>query len=407
MKQTHTNAMKSSAFRLAAAVLAATAGQAMAQDAAPKPITVTPMSQPPVMQPAAPATPPPAMEAWKGEWTSPDFEKVASRLIGTWKSTAPISGGAGAEAFDVTMSVAPVRIEGLANAMYCEVARVDNVRAPFRQTILALTTVRGKTRLQTFEFRTPEGINRSIFNIWAANETFNSITSKDLVATLAMDFAESGDTMTARTPHAYPTATGGAVEMTSELVLTPNGIRTSDRGFGADGAQVWGPADGVSYEFARWEAPIKVRRLQGGLTSLEYNGPLAGPQAQAGEQITAHYTGYLRNGTIFDSSFTRNTPFTYRKGQPLIEGWNIAMEDMQKGTVRRLFIPPELGFGASGNRNRTVPPNSWLTFDIEILDIAPPPPPPAPPAATPASPTTPQVVPAQPVPAPTMPATPK
>jgi peptidylprolyl isomerase/FKBP-type peptidyl-prolyl cis-trans isomerase FkpA len=390
---------------IAVVALAAMAGQAMSQDGSARPITVTPMTQPPVVQPAqtAPAAPAPApvMEAWKGEWTSPDFEKVANRLIGTWKSTAPISGGPGAPAFDVTMSVAPVRIEGLPNAMYCEVARVDNFRAPFRQTILALSNVRGNIRLQTFEFRTPEGINRSLYNIWAANETFNSITSKDLVATLALDFTQAGDTMTARTPHAYPTATGGAVEMTSELVLTPTGIRTSDRGFGADGAQVWGPAEGTSYEFARWEAPMKVRRMQGGLTFFEYNGPLAGPTAQAGEQITANYTGYLRNGTIFDSSFTRNIPFTYRKGQPLIEGWNIAMEDMQKGTSRRLIIPPELAYGPTGNRNRTVPPNAWLTFDVEILDIAPPPPPPAPPtpaAAQPVSPSAPAAVPAQPTP---------
>lgn len=399
------------ALKIGTLAIVVMAGQAMSQDTGARPITVTPMNQPPTVQPAQTAPPAPApapiMEAWKGEWTSPDFEKVASRLIGTWKSTAPIPGGAGAAAFDVTMSIAPVRIEGLPNAMYCEVARVDNFRAPFRQTILALTTVRGNTRLQTFEFRTPEGINRSLYNIWAANETFNSVTSKDLVATLALDFTQSGDTMTARTPHAYPTATGGAVEMTSELVLTPTGIRTSDRGFGADGKQVWGPAEGTSYEFARWEAPMKVRRMQGGLTSFEYNGTLAGPVAQAGEQITANYTGYLRNGTIFDSSFTRNVPFTYRKGQPLIEGWNIAMEDMQKGTSRRLIIPPELGYGASGNRNRTVPPNAWLTFDVEILDIAPPPPPPAPPAAQPVSPTSPQVVPAQPVPAPTSPTTPK
>ena len=404
MKITRTNAMKPGAWMLATAVLASMAGQAIAQDAAPRPITVTPMSQPPTVQPAAPAEPAPAMEAWAGEWTSPDFEKVASRLIGTWKSTAPISGGTGAESFDVTMSVAPVRIEGLPNAMYCEVARVDNFRAPFRQTILALTTVRGNTRLQTYEFRTPEGINRSLFNIWAANETFNAITSKDLVATLALDFSQAGDTMTARTPHAYPTATGGAVEMTSELVLTPTGIRTSDRGFGADGKQVWGPADGTSYEFAKWEAPVKVRRMPGGLTSLEYNGTLAGPQAQAGEQITVSYNGYLRNGTIFDSSFTRNTPLTYRKGQPLIDGWNIAMEEMQKDTSRRLIIPPELAYGPSGNRSRTVPPNAWLTFDVDVLDIAPPPPPPPPPTATPAAP---QGVPAQPVPAQTMPTSPK
>jgi hypothetical protein len=370
-------------------------GSAFAQDGAAQPgepNRIVPKME--MINPPSAPTPPAPLEPFKGEWTDAEFGTVASMLIGTWKSTGPVASGSG-EAFEITMSAAPVRVEGLPNTMYCEVARVDNFKAPFRQTILAISRVKGKIRIQTYEFRTSGGINRAFNNVWAANETFGGVTAADLVATLALDIpGSSGGMMTATTPHPYPTATGGAVEMTSELVLGGNMIKTADRGFGADGAQVWGPAAGQSYEFARWEAPIKVSRLTGGLTSFEYGGTVGEP-AKAGEQISATYSGYLRNGTVFDSSFTRGTPFNYIQGRPLIEGWNIAMEQVTKGTSRRIIIPPAMGYGARGRPN--IPANSWLIFDVDIVDVGPAP---APPAA-------PQPVPAQPVPSNTVPVPPK
>jgi peptidylprolyl isomerase len=94
-----------------------------------------------------------------------------------------------------------------------------------------------------------------------------------------------------------------------------------------------------------------------------------GPVPQAGDRIQAHYTGYLLNGTKFDSSVDRGTPFETEIGVGrVIQGWDIAFTDMKVGEKRVLFIPPELGYGTRGAGGR-IPPNAELVFDVELLGI--------------------------------------
>jgi peptidylprolyl isomerase len=86
-----------------------------------------------------------------------------------------------------------------------------------------------------------------------------------------------------------------------------------------------------------------------------------------GAQVTVHYEGKLLDGTMFDSSIKRGAPAQFGIGQ-VIEGWNEALVTMTKGEKRTLIIPPELGYGEAGYPG-VIPPNSYLVFDVELLDF--------------------------------------
>jgi len=94
-----------------------------------------------------------------------------------------------------------------------------------------------------------------------------------------------------------------------------------------------------------------------------------GAVATAGKTVTVNYTGWLTNGTQFDSSYDRNQPFSFVLGMgQVIPGWDEGVAGMRVGGKRRLVIPPALGYGASGAGN-TIPPNATLIFDVELLSV--------------------------------------
>jgi FKBP-type peptidyl-prolyl cis-trans isomerase len=93
-----------------------------------------------------------------------------------------------------------------------------------------------------------------------------------------------------------------------------------------------------------------------------------GPAAQAGDTVIVNYTGWLTDGTKFDSSLDRNQPFSFVLGaQQVIAGWDQGVAGMQVGGKRKLTIPPELGYGAQANG--PIPANSTLVFEVELLQI--------------------------------------
>ncbi len=94
-----------------------------------------------------------------------------------------------------------------------------------------------------------------------------------------------------------------------------------------------------------------------------------GATAEAGQQVTVHYTGWLEDGTKFDSSHDRNDPFQFSLGKGMvIRGWDEGVSGMQIGGKRKLTIPADLGYGASG-AGGVIPPNATLIFDVELLGL--------------------------------------
>lgn len=93
-----------------------------------------------------------------------------------------------------------------------------------------------------------------------------------------------------------------------------------------------------------------------------------GAEAKAGQTVTAHYVGFLTNGTKFDSSLDRGQPFSFQLGGgQVIRGWDIGIQGMKVGGIRRLVISPELGYGA--NPVGSIPANSTLVFEVQLVDV--------------------------------------
>lgn len=94
-----------------------------------------------------------------------------------------------------------------------------------------------------------------------------------------------------------------------------------------------------------------------------------GEQVKAGQLVTVNYTGLLTNGAMFDSSITRNDPFSFTVGRGMvIKGWDEGLQKLKVGDHAVLTIPPSIGYGAAG-AGGVIPPNATLIFIIEVLGV--------------------------------------
>ena len=95
-----------------------------------------------------------------------------------------------------------------------------------------------------------------------------------------------------------------------------------------------------------------------------------GDTAETGNRVSVHYTGWLTDGTKFDSSLDRNQPFAFNLGAgQVIAGWDEGVRGMKVGGKRKLTIPSDLGYGAAG-AGGVIPPDATLVFEVELLEVS-------------------------------------
>ncbi len=96
-----------------------------------------------------------------------------------------------------------------------------------------------------------------------------------------------------------------------------------------------------------------------------------GPEVKSGDHLSVNYEGKLTNGNKFDSSYDRGQPFDLVLGETaVIQGWTEGLQGMRVGGIRKLIIPPQLGYGQDGMGD-VIPPNATLIFKVEVVAIKP------------------------------------
>ena len=94
-----------------------------------------------------------------------------------------------------------------------------------------------------------------------------------------------------------------------------------------------------------------------------------GTEACIRNYVTVHYTGWLTDGSKFDSSKDRDEPFAFKLGaSQVISGWDEGVQGMKIGGKRKLTIPPDLGYGRQG-AGGVIPPNATLVFEVDLIDV--------------------------------------
>ncbi|MFC2046023.1 FKBP-type peptidyl-prolyl cis-trans isomerase, partial [Chloroflexota bacterium] len=119
------------------------------------------------------------------------------------------------------------------------------------------------------------------------------------------------------------------------------------------------PEDVDEEDYVTTESGLKYSDLEVG----------EGASPETGQRVTAHYTGWLEDGTKFDSSLDRGQPFSFALGMgQVIPGWDEGIATMKVGGKRQLVVPPELGYGDAG-AGGVIPPNATLIFEVELVDV--------------------------------------
>ena len=170
--------------------------------------------------------------------------------------------------------------------------------------------------------------------------------------------APAPETAASPTPEASPSV------VSVDAAATPDAAKPSPAASAAPATPVQGPAAPKPGEIAKL-GPKAVETKSG----LKYEDTKVGTgkEAKDGTSVSVHYTGYLTDGTKFDSSVDRGTPFELSLPGQVIAGWNEGIPGMKVGGKRKLVIPAALGYGESGQG--PIPPGATLVFEVELLDV--------------------------------------
>lgn len=306
--------------------------------------------------PAAPATPTPAALAAP----DPALDALTKLVVGNYVGQNRV------------LRIAEVRVTGAPRMMLAEICNNSDPAKPEAHVLLQFIRRQGEVYLR--QYRLPGGGTLAP-GLWAAPDAFPDADGSrlDILTDMPVetDSPESPTRIRAATPGPVPTLTAGAVEMTSEIVLGDSGLTLFEKGFDADGKELWQFPKGEPGAFARSKEAVRglEKRPSGLFVHTLVDAPEGAKTGQPLDEFTVHYTGWLPNGFVFDTTRQQGRqPFQVTIPGAVIQGWNEGLIGMKVGETRRLIVPPALGWGDRGSGN-VIPPNSWVVFDIEVVDL--------------------------------------
>jgi len=293
---------------------------------------------------------------------------IMDALKGSWKAqTSETNPETGERGGTMWMHISDIEVEGFGHTLYVERAWESHLHRPFGQTIFQLYRFEGEPRLRTLSFR--RGTERAsvLAGLWNVPEAMPLILQSDVIATLDFEVRGSSGTYTGRTPHPYPTAEGGAVLMNSEFRVDGDQLQTADAGIAPDGSVAWSSNLGDGYTWERAETAIRVTEHDDGLIFIDYAG-WDGREGSRGDVAFIDYLGQTGDNFVFWSAVTSGS--LARVMLPINvspEGVNRALQGIREGMIRRVVVPPALGYG--DRQAGQIPPNTTLYYLFECVRI--------------------------------------
>lgn len=309
---------------------------------------------------ARPEQPTPADDAAQAQAPAdPQIEALESLLLGRFADSRR------------SITVYPMQTIGAGRILVGEFINSEQPTRPEGQVFFQFLRLDGRLVLRTGRF---PGGSQLAPGLWAAPMIVPEIDagrldiSSDLPVT--MDDSDSPEWFEASTDHPTPVYVDRARTLQTRMRVDKNGLSLTETGYNADGESVWTfPKEGAG-AYPRVEMPPIDRRESGlVVVTLEKAPDDAAPTLEAGDTAEIAYSGWLPVGYMFDSSRAPNrTPYRTPIPGQVIGGWNQGALGMRVGERRMLLVPPDLGYGARGFQN-TIPPNSWLVFEIELVSL--------------------------------------
>lgn len=300
------------------------------------------------------------------------IRSAVESLVGSYRSNATDDQPA------LQFHACVIDVAGLDNAVYFEVSRDDSPWAPFRQGVMHFwidASSGGQLMLRVSDFAgLYPNFQNAVAMLWLAPSHFPALSSENLRPLLDIPLSSEGKIFSGSVGRS-PTNLGGAVAFSTTVKFGGGSFSWNDRGVDAAGKQVFGPAAGQNLTFIPFRSPIVVNRLPSDLVIIEVNsGDASREVATDGHEVAVQYTGWvLANGFQFDSSRSADRqPMTFTVPGAFIAGWNLGTQNMRVGTMRRLVIPGDLGYGERGNPRARIPGGAMLVFEVECVFSRPP-----------------------------------
>jgi peptidyl-prolyl cis-trans isomerase A (cyclophilin A) len=163
-----------------------------------------------------------------------------------------------------------------------------------------------------------------------------------------------------------------------DRIVSVNIERIGEKATAFDAAKTWGSAAEIAAKrkaAAEKDATAAMGAHLDGTTktasglAYKITKPGTGKKPASGQKVAVHYKGMLTNGSVFDSSYSRNQPISFQIGiGQVIPGWDEGIMLLEEGASAKLVIPPDLGYGAQG-AGGVIPPNAWLIFEVTLVKI--------------------------------------